>query len=62
MQSTESVLDIGPVANSCKLQQQHWRGIRASIYLRYRQENKSENWNHFLHKLSMDGLTFFDVP
>ena len=62
IQSTEFVLDIDPVVNSCKLQQQHWRGIRASIYLRYKQENTSRNWNRFLHKLSMDGPTFFDVP
>ena len=62
MQPTKSVLDISPVVNSCKLQQQHWRGIRASIYLRYKQENTSRNWNRFLHMLSMDGPTFFDVP
>ena len=62
IQATEFILDISPVVNSCKLQQQHWRGIRASIYLRYKQENTSRNWNRFLHKLSMDGPTFFDEP
>ena len=62
MQSKESVLDIGPVVNSCKLQQQHWRGTRASIYLRYKQESTSRNWNRFSHKLSMDDPTFFYVP
>ena len=47
IQSTEFVLDISPVVNSCKLQRQHWRGIRASIYLRYKRENTSRNLNRF---------------